>query len=200
MKNLFTLIFVCSIFSASAQYSATLKVKDKNPICIERGHNLAHTKSTALAPYTIDTIDSTVTVYPANASSKCTRCGVDVASNEKDVRVTTWRRVEKAPVVKSTAKAATVSDIELNTIDWGRNVNRAMNTQIISSSLNDIKKTATLRNDTLFIHKRIAPFATLKEQVNKTTTVTYKNKPITFKTAVFDEAAFYSGKHGIEIY
>ncbi|MES2653261.1 MAG: hypothetical protein V4663_16090 [Bacteroidota bacterium] len=197
MKNLFTLILVCGIFSASAQVSASLNTntKDKNPICIERGHNLIHAKPTITrTPYTIDTKDSTVTVYPAanSTTARCSRCGAEIVNNEKDVRVTTWRRIEK--------KLPLDNPIDFDTIDWGKNGQRGLDLKIKSSSLNEIKKTATLRNDTLFIHKRIAPFKSLKEQVNKTTTIYYKNKPITFKTAIFDESTFYTGKNGLEIY
>jgi len=197
MKNLFTFVFICSILSVSAKASVPLQSnKNKNIICKERGHSLTYTKSTTFRPpYTIDTKDSTVTVYPVpnTTTGKCSRCGAEVAAYDKDIRITTWRRVEKTP-------ETTYNNTILEPTNWGSNEQRSLNKPIKSSSLNDIKKVATLRNDTLFIHKRIAPFASLKEQVNTTTTVYYKNKPITFKTAVFDESAFYTGKYGIEIY
>jgi len=200
MKHLLTLIFALSIFSASAQYTASIqKSKYKNSICAERGHSVTYKKSTASrAPYTIDTKDSTVTVYPvSNATTgKCSRCGAEVENLEKEIRLTTWRRVE----------TKLTTPVKLNTFidesNWGYNEDRSEFKQFKSSSLNDIKKVATLRNDTLYIHKRIAPFASLKEQVNAITTVYYKNKPIVFKTAIFDEAAFYSDKikNGFEIF
>ena len=206
MKNLFTLVFVCSILSASAQASASIKIKDKNPVCLERGHNIIYTKSTTNRPsYTIDTKDSTVTVQPSNTIAKCTRCGSEV-ENEKDSRITTWRRVEKATeTITKTIPARNVmpvskSTTELNTTDWGNNGQRGVSSKLITSTLNDIKKVATLRNDTLFIHKRVAPFKSIKEQLTETTTIIYKNKPITFKAAIFDESTFYSGKNGLEIF
>ncbi|MGF1924410.1 MAG: hypothetical protein ACQUHE_09555 [Bacteroidia bacterium] len=190
MKSLFTLVFVCSILSASAQVTASIVNKDKNPVCMERGHNVTPIKSTAgRLPYTIDTKDSTVTVYPANTMGRCTRCAAEIASTEKDIRVTTWRRVEKPANV-----------VDFDTTDWGNNARRGLNLKLNTSNLNDIKKIATLRNDTLFIHKRVAPFKSIKEQVEKTTVIYYKNKPISFKAAVYDEATFYTGKGGLEIF
>lgn len=162
------------MFSASAQLTASLqKPKTINNICLERGHNITYKKSTTFRPpYTIDTKDSTVTVYPVpNASTgKCSRCGAEVDNPDKEIRITTWR----ASVIT--------------------------NHPFKSSSLDDIKKVATLRNDTLFIHKRIAPFTSIKEQGSAMTTIYYKNKPITFKAAIFDEAAFFSGKNGTDIF
>lgn len=191
MKYLLTFFLASSIVSASAQVSALLVIKDKNPMCVERGHNIIEVKSTTIrSSYTIDTKDSTVTVYPANMIGKCTRCAAELASDDKDVRVTTWRRV----------KPITYSEVDLDPIDWGNNSRRALNLKPNTTSLNDIKKVATLRNDTLFIHKRIAPFNSIKEQVSKTTTLYYKNKPVTFKAAVYDDANFYSGKKGLEIF
>ncbi len=205
MKNLLTLVFVFSIFTASAQVTASLLIiKDKNPTCVERGHNLIHTKATTLrSPYTIDTKDSTITVYPApnSTSSKCSRCGDEIVNSEKDVKITTWRRIEKTPNTVSTMATNIANDnVDYNTTDWGRNGQRGLNLKLNSSNLNDIKKVATLRNDTLFIHKRIAPFKSLKEQVNNTTTIYYKNKPITFSVAIFDESVFYTGKNGVAIF
>ena len=200
MKNILTLIFTFSIFSASAQYSVAFNKSKANNVCIERGHNLTFTKSaTFRAPYTIDTKDSTVTVYPAPHSSTgtCSRCGAEVESHDKDIRITTWRRADK--VVTATTKSVVAAPVIDNT-NWGNNIPRSLNLAIKSSSLDDIKKVATLKNDTLFVHKRIAPFNSLKEQVVAYSTIYYKDKPITFKTAIFDEAAFYSGKNGIEIY
>lgn len=192
MKNLFTLILACSIFTASAQYSVSLQpTKNKNSICAERGHSLTYTKSTIVRPpYTIDAPDSTVTVYPfSNATTgKCSRCGAEIENNDKDIRVTTWRR---ADILRNTT-----SDY----IDWGVNEQRAANIPFKSTTLSQVKKVATLRNDTLYIHKRIAPFTSLKEQVNAKTTLYYKNTPITFKAAVYDDAAFFGGKGGFEIF
>lgn len=145
MKKLFTLIFVCSIFSASAQLTASLqKPVTTNNICLERGHNFINKNAT---------------------TAKCSRCGVEVNNSDKEVKSTTGSRIDKK-----------------------------------FSSLDDIKKVATLRNDTLFIHKRIAPFASVKEQSNSTITLFYKDKPITFKAAIFDESTFYTGKNGLEIF
>ncbi|MEJ5996365.1 hypothetical protein WG904_18195 [Pedobacter sp. Du54] len=197
MKHIFTLIFTLSIFSASAQYTASLqKSEDKKNICAERGHSVTYTKSsTSRKPYTIDTKDSTVTVYPvSNATTgKCSRCGAEIESYEKDIRVTTWRRAENAPVTRNPI---------IDDTNWGINEQRSITNSFKSNNLNEIKKVATLRNDTLFIHKRIAPFSSLKEQVNTVTTVYYKNKPLVFKTAIFDEAAVYSDriKKGFEIF
>lgn len=192
MKNILTLILTLSIFTASAQYAASVqKGKDsKNNICAERGHNLIYPKNvTARVPYTIDTKDSTVTVYPfPHAIGKCSRCGAEVETYDKDIRVTTWRRTESQNYVGE------------NETDWGVNSQRALNKSFKSTNLSDVKKVATLKNDTLFIHKRIAPFANLKEQIKKPTTVYYKNYPITFKAAVFDDAAFYAGKNGLEFF
>jgi hypothetical protein len=194
MKNLFTLLLTFSIFSASAQYSASLqKTKDKNDICLERGHSITYTKSTTTrAPYTIDTKDSTVTVYPVpNATTgKCSRCGAEIESYDKDIRVTTWRRVATTSNINTTP----------DNTDWGTNSQRSTNKAFKSSSLNDLKKVATLRNDTLFIHKRVAPFNGIKEQVTTPTTLYYKNNIIVFKAAIFDDAAFYSRKNGLEIF
>jgi hypothetical protein len=196
MKNLLTLAFIFSIFSASAQLSASLqKTKNNDNICLERGHSIKYTTSTVFRPpYTIDTKDSTVTVYPVpnSTTGKCSRCGAEIESYDKDIRITTWRRSDKT--------IETVSNKTNDPINWGNNQRRSLNESIQSGSLDDVKKVATLRNDTLFIHKRIDPFASLKEQVTANTTIYYKNNPISFKTAVFDEAVFFTGKNGIEIY
>lgn len=199
MKNLLTLIFTLSIFTASAQYTASITKSKHNNICVERGHSVTFKKAALIAkPYTIDTKDSTVTVYPVSASStgKCTRCGAEVDNLEKEIRVTTWRRAG----VNSSVNASVNSNTYFDDTNWGINENRAVKKPFQSGSLNDIKKVATLKNDTLFIHKRIAPFTSLKEQVKATTTIMYKNKPIVFKTAVFDDAALFSGKNGLEIF
>lgn len=196
MKHLFTLIFAFSIFNASAQYTASVnKAKNNINICAERGHSVTYAKATTTRPpYTIDTIDSTVTVYPIpnSTTGKCSRCGAEIENFDKDIRVTTWRRKDNAPLNKS--------NNSIDPTNWGYNERRAVNQPFKSTNLNDIKKVATLRNDTLFIHKRIAPFTSIKEQITTTTTILYNNKPLAFKTAVFDEAAFYTGKNGIEIF
>ncbi len=195
MKHLLTLIFTLTIFTASAQYTASITKVKHNNLCAERGHSVTYTKASLIAkPYTIDTKDSTVTVYPLSTSStgRCTRCGAEVENLEKEIRVTTWRRVPaNSPII-----AKSYND----EIIWGYNENRSDNKTFHSNSLNDIKKVATLKNDTLFIHKRIAPFTSLKEQVKSVTTIYYKNKPLVFKTAVFDDAALFSGKQGLEIF
>ncbi|RZK41387.1 MAG: hypothetical protein EOO90_11360 [Pedobacter sp.] len=198
MKNLLTIVFAFITINASAQiYTASNKTRSNNTICAERGHNFSYTKSTAFRPpYTIDTKDSTVTVYPAPhaVTGRCSRCGAEIDNHEKEVRITTWKRSDKD------IEAAAASGA--NKINWGRNTQREYNSVVKSSNLDDIKKVATLRNDTLFIHKRIAPFASIKEQIpaEKYITVYYKTKAIDFKTAVFDEADFFGGKHGHQIY
>ncbi len=196
MKHLFTLIFAFSIFTASAQYTASVnKAKNNINICAERGHSITYTKTTTTRPpYTIDTTDSTVTVYPVpnSTTGKCSRCGAEIENFDKDIRVTTWRRKDNASLNKS--------NNFMDETNWGYNEKRSVNQPFKSSNLNDIKKVATLRNDTLFIHKRIAPFTSIKEQITTTTTILYNNKPLVFKTAVFDEAVFYTGKNGIEIF
>lgn len=196
MKNLLTLIFSISVLTASAQYTASINKAKSNNLCIERGHSLTFTKTIpAKAPYTIDTKDSTVTVYPVpTTTGKCARCGADVESSEKELRVTTWRRVEQP--IQPTNLSSPVTE----NINWGLNNQRAIDKGFHFSNLNDIKKVATLKNDTLFIHKRIEPFTALKEQSKTTTTIYYNNKPIVFKTAVYDDAAVYAGKKGLEIY
>jgi|GEM_PF-2117404 len=86
--------------------------------------------------------------------------------------------------------------------DWGHNSHRARNLPVKAESLNDIRKVATLRNDTLFVHKRVEPFNTVKEQVKADNfiKIIYKNKEYLYKVAVFDEADFYAGKKGLQIY
>lgn len=85
--------------------------------------------------------------------------------------------------------------------DWGRNHQRAMNMPIKSESLNDIKKVATLRNDTLFIHKRIDAFASIINQRPSTvlSKVLYNNREYVFKAVVMDEADFFAGNKGTQI-
>lgn len=200
---------MCSIFSASAQVSGSaqfsasaqlsaslLKKKEANVVCLEKGHNLTHYKINSLnTPYIINTPDSTVTVYPASTTTfgVCERCGSELESSEKDVRITTWRRVETSSYIPH------ISPLY---IDWGYNEQRALNLPVITNSLDELKKVATLKDGVLYIHKRIAPFTSIEQQIkpDENLTVYYKNKPITFKTAVFDDAAFFAGKNGTEIY
>ncbi len=187
MKNLFTLTFTLIAYVASAQTStrtqASTKIVQRN-ICLERGHTPIYTANvkTKRTPYTIDTKDSTVTVYPAPyaATGKCSRCGETINNDGKDIRVTTWRR--------STTKPG--------------NANIDLVSPSKSANLDDNKKIATLKNDTLFVHKRVFPFTTIREQIKskKDTVVYYKNEPVRFRTAVFDYAYFFVGKNGKAIY
>ena len=142
MKNLLTLIFSISVLTASAQYTASINKAKSNNLCIERGHSLTFTKAIpAKAPYTIDTKDSTVTVYPVpTTTGKCARCGADVESSEKELRVTTWRRVEQP--IQPTNLSSPVTE----NINWGLNNQRAIDKGFHFSNLNDIKKVATLKN------------------------------------------------------
>lgn len=200
MKKLLPLFFTLCVYSAHAQYPASnqpLSVstkRAKNNICLERGHSFTYTStiSTKTAPYTIDTRDSTVTVYPVpnSTTGRCSRCGEIMNKYDKEIRVTTWRRPKLEP-----------SNIFFP-INWGVNVHRALNSPPVFTNLDDNQKVATLKNDTLYVHKRVLPFTTIREQIrSKTDTVVYyKNQVIKFKTAVFDYAYFFSGKQGKEFY
>ncbi len=198
MKHLLSIAITLIASAGFAQTSTSNTNSKTNTICLERGHSITYTKSTSpkRAPYIIDTKDSTVTVYPIsnNTTGTCSRCGARVGSADKEVRVTTWRRVEKQSLI--TAKSTS------EYINWGVNAHRGLNLPFVSTNLNDDPRVATLRSDTLYIYKRIGPFASIREQIRskKDTVVYYKDKAIYFKTAVFDKAFAFSGKYGKDIY
>lgn len=111
---------------------------------------------------------------------------------------TTSAQVTKLIQSAALSKKKSIKD---NTPDQNQPITSAP-INFISTNLSDNKKVATLRNDTLFVHKRILPFTTIREQIrSKTDTVVYyKNQAIIFKTAVFDYAYFFKGKNGKDFY
>lgn len=198
MRNQLTLALMLITSVGFAQTFATNSNGKSNAICLERGHSATYTKATTpnRAPYAIDTKDSTVMVYPIsnNTTGKCSRCGADIDSYDKDIRITTWRRVEKKPELNPSSA--------VGYINWGVNKHRGLNLPFKSTTLNDDPRVASLRNDTLYIYKRIGPFASIREQIRskKDTVVYYKDKAIYFKTAVYDKAIAFKGKNGKDIY
>lgn len=196
MKNLLSIAFTILSLTAGAQTLTKTSAK-VNPICVERGHSITYTPSgaPAKAPYTIDMKDSTVVVYPIPAATgRCSRCGATTDTYEKDIRVTTWRRAD--------AKTEVFSSPAAGYINWGNNPQRGLKKPFQFSYLDENTKVASLRNDTLFIYKRIAPFATIREQIRskQDTVVYYQGKPIIFKTAVFDDGIAFKGKYGKDFY
>ncbi|RZK41388.1 MAG: hypothetical protein EOO90_11365 [Pedobacter sp.] len=194
MNYFFTFVLSLGVNLGFAQQLA--RNNPKNKICLERGHNLSANATTYRQPYTIDSKDSTVMVYPSPLASKvkCLRCGITVLNERKEVRVTVWKRTENQRESEKNVSALPIS--------WGNNQHRAFNQEIKMENLNENKKVASLRNDTLFIYKKIAPFSTIREQRKATsdTTVYYKGKQIIFKTAIFDDGIAFKEKHGLDIY
>jgi hypothetical protein len=66
----------------------------------------------------------------------------------------------------------------------------------IFNSLDDDKRVATLHKDTLFIHKLIEPFKSIKEQSHELRYLSYKGVIYRYQFAYFDRAYFHANRKG----